>query len=272
MNTLKKILIAFFFTVFVANVVAQQDSAFKFIKLIPGNFSSFTVDNLDNIYLLTVDNQLKKININGDSLGIYNDVRTYGQLVSVDVSNPLKILLYYKDFSSVVELDRLLSVLNTVNLRTQNIFSVKAVATSYDNNMWLFDEGDRELKKIDDNGNVLLTTVDFSLIFDSVPSPTQIIDRDGYVYLYDANKGFYIFDYYGSLKNKIPFLHWSSVDVIGKNIYGFADSSLYQYQLGSLNLVKYSLPAAFNNSLQIKAGNNKVYLLKQDGIEIFSVK
>jgi hypothetical protein len=271
MNQLKKIWITFFCTVVALNSFAQKDSAFKFIKFIPGDFSSFTVDNLDNIYLITSGNQLKKININGDSLGIYNDVRTYGQLVSVDVSNPLKILLYYKDFSSIVELDRLLSVLNTVNLRTQNIFSVKAVATSYDNNIWLFDEGDRELKKIDDNGNVLLTTVDFSLLFDSVPSPTQIIDRDGFVYLYDPNKGFYIFDYYGSLKNKIPFLHWNSVDIFDKNIYGFTDSILYQYKLGSLNLVQYALPAAFNNSLQIKPGNNKVYLLKKDGIEIFSV-
>jgi len=271
MNTLKKIIALCLFA-FMAKFSFAQDSSLQFIKTLPGSFSYFTIDNLDNIYLLTTGNQLKKININGDSLGVYNDVRTYGQLVSVDVSNPLKILLYYRDFSSIVELDRLLGVLNTVNLRTQNIFSVRAVATSYDNNIWLFDEGDRELKKIDDNGNVLLATVDFGLLFDSVPSPARIIDRDGYVYLYDPNKGFYIFDYYGSLKNKIPFFHWSNVDVVDKNIYGFSDSTLYQYQLGSLNLVQHTLPAIFNNALQIKVGNNKVYLLKQDGLEIFSVR
>jgi hypothetical protein len=271
MKALKKIFLLLCLCALVANLFAQ-DSSFKFIKTIPGNFSYFTVDNLDNIYLLTTGNQLKKINIDGDSLGIFNDVRTYGQLVSMDVSNSLKVLLYYKDFATVVELDRLLGILNTVNLRTQNIFSVKAVATSYDNNMWLFDEGDRELKKIDDNGNVLLATVDFGLLFDSIPSPTQIIDRDGYVYLYDPNKGFYIFDYYGSLKNKIPFLHWGNVDVVGKNMYGFIDSTLYKYQLNSLNLVQYALPKAFNNTVQIKAGNNKVYLLKQDGLEIFSIE
>ena len=263
--------------VFVLNVtalacVAQKDSSIQFIKLIPGSFSYFNVDNLDNIYLVTKSNQLKKINIDGDSLGVYNDVRSYGQLVSIDVSNPLKILLYYKDFASIIELDRLLGLLNTINLRTQNIFSVRAVATSYDNNTWLYDEGDRELKKIDDNGNILSTTVDFGLLFDSVPSPSRIIDRDGYVYLYDANKGFYVFDYYGSLKNKIPFFHWSNVDVVGKNIYGFTDSLLYQYQLGSLNLQQYVLPDVFNNALQIKAGNNKVYLLKEAGLEIFSIK
>ncbi|MEI9933652.1 MAG: hypothetical protein WDM71_02100 [Ferruginibacter sp.] len=120
-------------------------------------------------------------------------MRTYGQLFSIDASNPLKTLLYYKDFSSVVELDRLLAVLNTVDLRKQNIISVRVITTSYDNNIWLFDEGDRKLKKIDDAGNELSETIDLSSVFDSIPSPVKIIDKDGFVYLYDPHKGFYIF-------------------------------------------------------------------------------
>jgi hypothetical protein len=264
------LLVAFFFLAVVAT--AQVDSSFQYIKTIPGDFSYFNVDNLDNIYLLTSGNQLKKVNLNGDSIGIYNNVRTYGQLFSIDVSNPLKILLYYKDFSSIVELDRLLSVLNTVDLRTQSIFSVKTVATSYDNNIWLFDEGDRELKKIDDNGNELLETVDFSALFDSLPSPAKIIDRDGFVYLYDPAKGFYIFDYYGGFKNRIPFLHWNSVEVINNTMFGFNDTTLYEYKLGSLDLRQFSLPPFFKGASQIKVSNNKVYLLQKNGIQVYSIR
>jgi hypothetical protein len=273
MNSLKKILLFFFCIVFIVQGVdAQKDSSFQFSQIISGGFSYFTTDNLDNIYLLTNDNQLKKLNINGDSAGEFNEVRKYGTLSSIDVSNPLKLLLYYKDFSTTVVLDRFLNTLNTINFRKQGIFNVNTIATSYDNNIWIFDEGDTKLKKIDDTGNELSETVDFRVLFDSVPSPTQIIDRDGYVYLYDPNKGFYIFDYYGSLKNKIPFLHWKNIEIIGKNIYGFSDTMLYQYQLGSLTLVQYKLPVAFKDVIQIKAGNNKIYLLKQNGVQVFSVK
>jgi hypothetical protein len=270
MNTLKKIALLFFIAC-ISLVVNAQDSSFHFIKTISGDFSYFNVDNLDNIYLLTAGNQLKKINLNGDSIGVYNNVRGYGQLYTLDVSNPLKTLVYYKDFSSVIELDKQLAVLHTVDLRTQNIFSVKAIATSYDNNLWLFDDGERKLKKVDDNGVSLLETVDFSSLFDSIPSPVKIIDKDGFVYLYDPTKGFYIFDYYGSLKNKLPFLHWHSVEVIGKTMFGFDSTTLYAYAANSLNLRQYQLPAVFSDAIQIKISNNKVYVLKKEGLIVYSI-
>lgn len=250
---------------------AQTDSIFRFTSAIPGDFTYFNVDNLDNIYLVNSNNQLKKINNNGDSVGVFNDVRKYGKLYSIDVTNPLKLLLYYRNFSTIVVLDRFLNIRNVINLRRQNIFNVKAIATSYDNNIWLFDEGDAKLKKIDDNGEVLTETVDCRLLFDTVPSPEQIIDQDGFVNLYDPEKGFYIFDIYGSLKSKMAFLHWKNVEVINKNLYGFSDSLLYQYLPGTLQTKEYTLPSFFKNAIQVKAANNKLYLLNDKAVQQFFI-
>lgn len=255
------------------NTHAQKDTSFALTKTIPGDFAYFTVDNLDDIYLVnSTSNQLKKLTANGDSVGVFNNVRKYGKLFSIDATNPLKLLLYYKNFATIVVLDRFLNVRNTINLGKKNIFKVKAIATSYDNNIWLFDEGDSKLKKIDDNGDPLLETSDFRTLFDTVPSPVQITDQDGFLYLYDPNKGFYTFDYYGALKNNVPFLHWTNTEVIGKNLYGFDDNMLYQYQTGSLKLSHFNIPATFKTALQIKAANNKVYVLQKDGVHQFSIK
>lgn len=255
------------------HAIAQSDSVFSLHKTIAGDFSYFTVDNLDNIYLVNNQtNQLKKLNANGDSAGVFNNVRKYGKLFSIDAINPLKLLLYYKNFSTIVVLDRFLNVRNTINLGKKNIFKVKAIATSYDNNIWLFDEGESKLKKIDDNGEVIMESVDFRTLFDTVPSPVQITDQDGFLYLYDPNKGFYTFDYYGALKNNIPFLNWNNAEVIGKNLYGFSDTILFLYQTGSLKLREYPTPHFFKTSLQIKVANNKVYLLQKEGIQQFFIK
>ena len=251
---------------------AQSDAAFQFNRLIPGEFSLFTVDNLENVYLLGNSGQLKKLNANGDSAGVFNNVRKYGQLFSIDATNPLKLLLYYKNFSTIVVLDRFLNVRNTINLGKKNIFKVNTIATSYDNNIWLFDEGDSKLKKIDDNGDVLMETVDFRNLFDTIPSPVQITDQDGFLYLYDPARGFYTFDYYGSLKNHIPFLNWTNTEVIGKNLYGFDSTKFYQYQSGSLKLKEYAMPVFFKDAQQIKAANNKVYLLRGNGVQQFLIK
>lgn len=251
---------------------AQTDSVFSPSTNIPGEYTYFNVDNLGNVYLVNSNNQLKKINSRGDSAGVFNDVRKYGKLFYIDVTNPLKLLLYYQNFSTVVVLDRFLNIRNVINLRRQNIFNVKAIATSYDNNIWLFDEGDAKLKKVDDMGEVLTETVDFRVVFDSIPAPASIIDQDGFVNLYDPAKGFYIFDIYGALKSRIPFREWTNVEVINKNLYGFSGGVLYRYQPGSLELKSYPLPANFMDAMQIKAANGKVYLLTKNGLEQYLVK
>ncbi len=251
---------------------AQSDSLFTFLKTIKGTFTDFSVDNLENIYLLNATNQLKKVNSNGDSLAVFNDVKRFGTVSQIDVTNPLKILLYYKNFATIVVLDRFLNIRNTINLRKQNIFSVNSIATSYDNNIWLYDEQEYKLKKVDDDGKVILESNDFRMLFDSVPSATQITDQNNFVYLYDTAKGFYSFDYYGSFKNRLPFLHWYSTAVSDKTIYGFSNNKLLSYQQQSLNLKEYVLPGFAKNCIAIKAANNKLYLLKAEGINIYQVK
>src|SRR6185436_12076651 len=113
--------IALITLLFPAVAPAQADTNFHLIRVLRGDFVDFTVDNLDNIYVLNSHNQVKKYNAAGDSVAIYNDVRKFGQASLIDVSNPLKVLLYYKDFATVVMLDRFLNAVNIVDLRKQNI-------------------------------------------------------------------------------------------------------------------------------------------------------
>lgn len=251
---------------------AQNDSAFQFLKSLKGGFSYFSVDNLDNIYLISNSNQLKKLNAHGDSVAVFNDVKRYGNPSSLDVNNPLKVLLYYKNYSTVVVLDRLLTVRNTINFRKQNIFYVNSISLSYDNNIWIFDEEDFKLKKIDEEGKILQATTDWRLLFDSVPSPVSIIDKNNFIYLYDPEKGFYIFDYYGSFKNKLAFLNWANVEVNGNTMYGFSNNTLYSYELKSLNLKEYKLPDFFSKAASVKVMNGKIYLLNESGIDVYQMK
>lgn len=249
-----------------------QDSTFKFIFSIPGNYVYLDVDILDNIYLITSGNQLKKLKSNGDSVAVFNDVKKYGNPSFVDVTNPLKVLVYYKNYATAVILDRLLAQRNSINFRNKNIFTVKTIATSYDNNIWIFDEQDFKLKKIDDEGKVLSESADMRLLTDNVPMPSRIIDNDNLVYLYDEQKGFYLFDYYGALKSNLPFLNWTNVTVSGNRLMGFAENKLYSYELKSLNLKTYPLPAIFSNYESIRAVNGRLYLLKKDGVDVYSIQ
>ena len=146
---------------------ANADTTLRLVneKMIPGDYTNFYTDNLGNVFLVSKTNQLKKLDEHLEPVTVFNDTRRYGNIYSLDVTNPLKILVYYKDFTTLLVLDRFLNVRNTIDLRKYDILQAKAVAQSYDNNYWVFDELDNAIKKIDDNGNVLFKSSDFRVLF-----------------------------------------------------------------------------------------------------------
>ncbi|MFN2457614.1 MAG: hypothetical protein ABR502_05385 [Chitinophagaceae bacterium] len=255
-----------------SHCIAQRDTAYRFIKAIRADAVSLTVDNLDNLYILTSSDQLKKFNENGDSVAVYNDVKRFGKLHSIEVSNPLKLLLYYKDFSTIVILDRLLASRGSIDLRKLNILQTSAVGISYDNNIWLFDEYNNRLKKINEEGNTLMETSDFRMLFGQSVLPQQIIDKDGLVYLYDVNNGLFVFDHYGTFKRKIPVTKWKNISITDKLIYGLHDQWLQSYNTSTLMQHKHSLPETSGSFLNYIIVNTKLFAVAKDSVNIYTYK
>src|ERR1017187_1527770 len=105
-----------FFILFTSAIIkAQDDSLFRFLKKIEYPISSFTVDNLGELFIINTDNQLKKYDEKGDSIGVFNQVTTYGNLSYVEAQNPWKSILFYKNYSTIVLLDKYLNVISDIN-------------------------------------------------------------------------------------------------------------------------------------------------------------
>lgn len=251
---------------------AQNDSSFMLLKKIKGDIVAFTADNQDNLYLLNSSDQIKKLNANGDSVAVYNNVRKYGKVAQLDVSNPLRMLLYYKDFSTIVVLDRLLNNRSTIDLRKQEIFQVQAISLSYDNKIWLYDEFEHKLKKIDEDGKLLFATSDFRQLFDEAFSFTSIFDEGGLLYLYDKKRGVYVFDYYGTLKNIFSLTGYDNFKVVGKYIFGTKKDSLSRFNTTTFLTREVKLPPAFQNADGIYFTSNRAYALKKDELSIYQLR
>lgn len=266
---MNRLLIILLFLLPAAVGVAQGDTAFKQVKIIGGDIVQFTVDNLGNLYTLDKNDLLKKLNPQGDSIAVFNDVRKYGKVYSIDATNPLKVLLHYKDFGTIVVLDRLLNVRNTIDLRQQGIFQAKAIAQSYDNGVWVYDEQEAKLKRLNDDGAVIDQSSDFRQMMETAPSPVKIIDQDKLVYLYDTTQGVFVFDYYGSLKNKVALLGWKDFQVIDRSVFGRKDGFFERYELGSLSLKELRLDSTLAKADRIKVTLTRLYSLKDGVITIY---
>ena len=192
--------------------------SFVLVKNYTGSIADVAMDNFDNLYIISTTGQIKKLNADGDSVGVYNQTKNYGKLYTIDVSNPLKILLFYKDFSSIVILDRFLANQSSIDLKRYSILNPSAIGNSYDNDIWVYDDYDNKLKKIDEQGNKLLETADFRSVFNQQISPHKIFSSNNLVYLADTVNGVFVFDNYGSFKKKIPVTNWQTIAIANNNI------------------------------------------------------
>lgn len=247
----------------------DKDSSFILVKTYIGNIADAAMDNLDNLYIISSTGQLKKLDANGDSVGVYNQVRNFGKLFSIDVSNPLRPLLFYKDFSTVVLLDRFLANRATLDLRRFKILQPGAAGLSYDNNIWIFDEYDNKLKKVDEQGNPLLETPDFRTIFNETIRPQKILNENGFVYLADTANGVFVFDNYGSFKKKISLRNWQSLAVKENYLIQTHPSEIIVYNTATFVDMKKPIPPSFQPYLHSFSTTSKLVTFSNDSLRVY---
>jgi len=261
------------FACFVTLFAAAQitDSSFSLIKTYKGDVAGAALDNLDNLYIISSTGQVKKFGPKGDSIGVFNGIRNYGKLTAIDVTNPLKPLLFYKDFSNVVILDRFLASRSSLNLRKYNILQPSAIGLSYDNNIWVFDTYDNKLKKIDEAGNLLSQTDDFRSLFNQSFAPQKIINENGFVYLADSAVGIFVFDNYGTYKRKIPLKNWNTIDVANGRIVRLSKAAIVVYNPLNFSEKSFAFPSSFKPYLHSFTTGNKLVTFSQDSLRIYRI-
>jgi len=102
------------------------------------------VDDFENYYYIQNNTLHKKT---GQQTYTYTNTQL-GKITSVDLTNPLKILLFYRDFNTVLFLDNKLNELTTSINFTSESFSqqITFVNISSNNNLWLYSLDDNVLQ------------------------------------------------------------------------------------------------------------------------------
>lgn len=73
-----------------------------------------------------------------------------GTISKIDIINPLKIIVFYKDFNSVVLLDNQLNEIQKINFsEIENSIIVSAIGMSGQNKLWLFNETNQQIALFD---------------------------------------------------------------------------------------------------------------------------
>lgn len=228
---------------------------------------SMSTDEIGNIYIVYEDNSLVQYNERGDSLTNFRNIQN-GVLAHIDTRNPLKLLLFYPDFSKIIILDRMLSLKNEVDLRPLNIYRVGAAGLSMDGNIWVYDLNNVQLLKIDDNLNIINKSDDLRSAIQSFPEPVSLEEQDRKVYLLDTAKGIYVFDQFANFLNNIELFHVKQLQVYNALLVYVSGDSLFSYN--PVTAVSQSLPLPQTDDfISARVDRGKLYLLSKNKLRIY---
>jgi hypothetical protein len=248
---------------------AQADSALELLKTMPVKAVNFTTDNLGNLYFITANNRLEKYDAQNDTTLTYNNFQN-GTLAAVDATNPLQLLLFYPDFGTIIILDRKLAFINKINLQNSGIFKPDAIATSYDNQIWVYDEQEAKLEKIDLAGNLLLQSTDLRQVLGVVPSPDILLDQGGYVYMNDPENGIFVFDHYATYKNELHYTGVQSMQFFNNQLILFHTRMITVVNLQSFAESNIKLPGS-SVVLQACIQRHRLYVLTKNQLDIYRI-
>lgn len=231
----------------------------------PSKKEHVEVDDFGNVYAVSA-NEIIKYNSAGIEQKKFSTKR-YGKIDLVDAMNPLKLLIFYKDFQQIVFLDNQLTATSAViSLETIGYEQTSLVCSSANNSFWIFDKQNNELVRFNAELKPIVKTGNIKRILDIDLKPNFIQEHNNYIYLNCPNEGILVFDIYGTYYKTIPLKKLKEFNVVNEDVFYFENHTLKQYQSKTLN----SIEKTFSDTLiqSVLWQNKHFYKIYQDSLII----
>jgi hypothetical protein len=242
------------------------------LRTVPISARLMQADELGNAYVVSRSNELIRYTPAGDSSTNFKSVAN-GDIGYIDVTNPLRILVYYPDFNKLVLLDRMLSLKNELNLRKLNLVSSSLVAVSADANLWVYDQFNAVLNKLDLQLNYMIRGNDLRQQLAELPAPVFMTERERKVYIADTTKGILVFDQYGTYINTLSIPGIKQLQISGPRLIYRRQDTLLSYDLQQFSETAIQIPHQNGEEIISTAlCRNVLYVLYADRLSWYAVK
>ncbi|SOD20096.1 hypothetical protein [Pedobacter xixiisoli] len=260
--TIPSSFIVLLFTCFAANAQLKQ------VAQIDTTAKSVYVDNLDHIYLLSDRDELLKYDAKGTLKWRYSNNR-FGKLHSVDVSDPLRTVLFYADFQQVVVLNNNLNEITSYSFAKDGNLLVSTVASGNNNSLWIFDRAANALIKLSSNFTEDVRSANLFQLFDEVVDAKKMAASDQYVFLQRKNEGILQFDRFGGYVRELPIDSLSDFNITSNVIAYFKGNDLIKYHPTTFESSKQQLPVSLPIK-QVAVGNKLIAVLTEKAVFLLS--
>lgn len=209
------------------NALSQQSSKYNLLEFPKNN--QIEIDQYGYFYVIDQDN-LIKYDSEGHTLYHYSN-KLLGNIDQIDISNPLRPLLFYKDQGLIIVLDNTLSQQKEpISLNELGLYQTSCIANSnFDNGVWLYDIDVNEIIKINHLSLVNYRSGNLSVLIPNMEFPIlNLKEKNRKLYVVTRNKIF-VMDQFGSLLSVITLSAEKGLIIKEKNIITYDGNAICQF-------------------------------------------
>lgn len=224
---------------------------------------------MSNIYLMSAD-VLQKYDPSGTAIKSYSN-KSLGKITAVDASNPLKLVLFYRNFLQIVFLDNTLSQNgDPVSIESLGYPQTQLVCSSHDNGIWIYNQQNFELIRFDQNLQVSNQTGNLVQQLGMDIKPSYMIEYNNRLYVNNPSTGILVFDVFGTYYKTIPIKNNSGFQFKEDEILFYQNNKLNSFNTVTLQLHSSVLPDS--TAISARLVRDKLYVLQKDTLSIYTIK
>ncbi len=226
------------------------------------------IDEFQNVYAYDAT-EIKKFDKSGINHFTFSTLRN-GELTSLDVTNPLRLVLYFGENNEVLFLDNTLTEQGkTINLNDLEYYDVGLVCSSFQNHLWVYRVAEQKLVRISSNGNVSNETGNLAIwLYGTNDEEFVFMKESGnYLYLFAKSGLVLVLDHYGTYLKQFQLGESKQFHVLDKFILTKRGSEVHSLnvELGE-EAVLYSIPEKYRLSKSIDFSIGSLTVVKNGKI------
>lgn len=164
---------------------------------------NISIDKLGNIYLIN-SGEIVKFDKKFNRIADYSN-NLLGDIDFVDVSNPFRVMLYYRDFNRIVFLDSNLAELKSpLALDQLGAMDITAVCYSISGGFWVYSNNTSQVFRFSERLQKELKGVELGAV-GAKGNAVRMIETTKHIFVLFENDYIFILDRFGSYYKKIRF-------------------------------------------------------------------
>lgn len=246
-----------------------MSQSYELSKSVPLAADNLSTDRYGNIYVADRKGNVYKYDINGTQQSIFSPAKL-ADVSLLEAWNTVKIFIFYKDLQEYVLSDRFMSATPGYKFNMENVGFARMATLANDNNIWVIDDVDFSLKKVDGANGKILYTNPLQLVLPAAEYDISFMrEYQNTLFIADANSGILVFDNLGNYRKKLFYKNVKHIGFSENYMYLVQNGKLVQFNLYTFEEKITELPDA--EILQVTVFENKLIAITPKGLQIYKI-